>query len=477
MTSRLTLRVSLAAFAAACATNPATGGHMLALVSESQEIAMGKEADPAIAAQMGLVDDSGLQAYVAGLGARVAAVGERPHLPWTFRVVDDPIINAFALPGGFIYVSRGILAHFNSEAELVAVLGHEVGHVTARHSVSQMSKQQLAQVGLAVTSIAAPKLAQYSSLAGQGLGLMFLKFGRDDETQSDALGLRYMRRLQYDVRQMAGVYTMLGRVSAASGGEAIPSWLSTHPAPADREQRINAAVAAIPPDSLGTTVRREEYLRRINGLVYGENPRHGYFKATQFYHPDLKFQLAFPAGWQTYNTQQAAGAVSAKKDAMLELSGSGRGSAPDSAARAFFGNQAVQGTPARVQINGLPAVAGPFTATTQDGVLQGYAAFVSHEGIVFRLLGYATQASWSGNAAAVETAIKSFARLTDPKILAVQPHRVEVVRLDRDMTVAEFLQRYPAPVPAATVALLNNVDVNGTIKRPAGKRIVGAPLP
>jgi predicted Zn-dependent protease len=251
---------SLAVGVTTCATNPATGGRMLSLISESQEIAMGREADASIVAQMGLVPDTALQRYVSDLGLRLARASERPSLPWTFRVVDDPIINAFALPGGYIYVSRGILAHFNSEAELASVLGHEIGHVTARHSVQQLSKQQLAQIGVGVAQIAAPRLGDFLGVAVAGLELLFLKFSRDDENQADQLGLRYMRRGGYDSREMVKVYVMLERVSGASGGGRIPDWQSTHPNPADRQQRINAAVAARPPESVGTIVRRPEYL-------------------------------------------------------------------------------------------------------------------------------------------------------------------------------------------------------------------------
>jgi predicted Zn-dependent protease len=224
-----------------CARNPATGGLELMLVSESQEIAMGQQTDPAVVAQFGLYDDPSLQQYVANLGAQLAANSERPNLPWTFRVVDDPIVNAFALPGGFIYVSRGILGHFNSESQLVSVLGHEIGHVTARHSAAQMSQQQLAQLGLGVGVVLLPDLADYAGLAQAGLGLLFLKFGRDDERQADALGFRYLTRIGYDPREMPGVFNMLGRVSEAGGGRGMPVWLSTHPDPGDREQSPGAA--------------------------------------------------------------------------------------------------------------------------------------------------------------------------------------------------------------------------------------------
>src|SRR5437870_5435462 len=145
---RLTVLAALGS--AACATNPATGAKQIMLVSESQEISMGRDYDKQVVASIGLYPDSGLQRYIQQFGTRLAATSERPDLPWTFRVVDDPVVNAFALPGGFIYVTRGIFAHLNSEAELAGVVGHEIGHVTALHSASQMTKQQLAQVGLVI---------------------------------------------------------------------------------------------------------------------------------------------------------------------------------------------------------------------------------------------------------------------------------------------------------------------------------------
>src|SRR5205823_13800609 len=195
--SHATLAALVPLVAAACAANPATGARQIMLVSESQEIAMGRDYDRQIVASIGLYPDSALQRYIQQFGMRLAATSERPNLPWTFRVVDDPVVNAFALPGGFIYVTRGILAHLNSEAELAGVVGHGIGHGTARHSASQMSKQQLAQIGLAVGSIASPEFGRYAGVASAGLGVLFLKFSRDDESQADHLGLRYMRRAAY----------------------------------------------------------------------------------------------------------------------------------------------------------------------------------------------------------------------------------------------------------------------------------------
>ncbi|RPJ83768.1 MAG: peptidase M48, partial [Acidobacteria bacterium] len=226
------LRISLFGFlAVTCATNPVTGKRELALISEAQEIEMGREADKEVSAAYGIYPDEALQRYVQTLGASIAARTERPKLPWTFRVVDDPSVNAFAIPGGFIYVTRGILTHLNSEAELVGILGHEIGHVTARHSVNQMSKQQLAQIGLIAGMVLSPEVARFGNLLQTGVGLLFLKYGRDDERQADQLGLKYMVANGYDPRRLVNVFQMLDGVSRQEGGGGgrLPEWLSTHP--------------------------------------------------------------------------------------------------------------------------------------------------------------------------------------------------------------------------------------------------------
>ena len=201
-----------ACFVAACAVNPVTGRRELSLISEDSEIEMGREVDEEMSASLGMVEDPQLQAYVSDLGLRLAAESERPELPWSFKVVDDPAVNAFALPGGFIYVTRGILANFESEAELAGVLGHEIGHVTARHSVSQISRQQVLVAGLGLGMLLSERIERASDYLGLGLHLLTLKFSRNDESESDALGLRYMTEVGFEPDAMIGVFQMLGSV-------------------------------------------------------------------------------------------------------------------------------------------------------------------------------------------------------------------------------------------------------------------------
>jgi predicted Zn-dependent protease len=459
-----------------CATNPATGRRQIMLVSEAQEIEMGREADREVASSMGLYPDDGLQTYVAGLGAPLAAISERPSLPWTFRVVDDASVNAFALPGGFIYVTRGLMTHLNSEAELVSVLGHEIGHVTARHSVSQITKSQLGTLGLVAGMIVSPQLARFGDLAQAGLGLVFMKFGRDDERQADDLGLRYMTRKDYDPREAVEVFSVLDRVGEASGQGRLPSWLSTHPAPEDRAQRLQAAIKA---QSLaGTRVEERGYMRHLEGMMFGENPREGFFEATSFFHPELRFQLTFPRGWQTQNQKQAVGAQSPQEDAIVVLT-LAPGSSAEQAADEFLRQQGIRPAQAqRTRIGGLSAVTALFEAITGDTPIAGRVAFVEHGDKVYRLLGYTPSSRWRNYDRVFADSIGSFSPLTDRRYLDVQPRRVDVVEVTQPMTVDELARRHGSTVSTAVLALINHVAPGGTL--PAGhpaKVVVGGRLP
>jgi predicted Zn-dependent protease len=469
---------TLALAMAGCPKNPATGERHLTLVSESQEIAMGKEADGQIATSLGLVEDKALQSYIQELGTRLAALTERPKLPWTFRVVDDPVVNAFALPGGYIYFTRGILVHLNNEAELAGVMGHEIGHVTAQHSVHQMSTQQLAQIGLVAGMIVKPELQQYAQLASLGLSLMFLKFSRDDERQADELGLRYMRRANYDPRQMVEIFTMLDRVSQAVGGGRVPEWLSTHPDPGNRRDRITSQIDTMKGDFRAAKVEGDPYLRRLDGIVFGQNPREGFFRGTTFYHPEMRFRFDFPQGWQTVNQKQSVIGVSQNQDAILQIT-IGEGASPDAAAQKFLSQQGIQAGPLeRSRVNGFPVVSAGFLAQTDQAVLQGVASFLQYDQTVFQILGYAAQQQWPSYQSVIVGSTRSFDRVNDAAILNVQPMRLRIARVDRPMTLQEFARANPSPVSIDQLALVNQMEPNTRLA--SGqliKLVVGSPLP
>ena len=461
----------LALSLAACATNPVTGKRELSLVSESDEIALGQQGKADVIASIGVVGDSALQRYVASLGLNIARHSERPNLPWSYIVVDDAAINAFALPGGPIFVTRGILGYMTSEAQLVSVLGHETGHITAKHQVHQMSQAQLTQLAVGVGMVIRPELQQFGDLFGTGLSLMFMKFSRDDETQADELGFRYMTQAGYDPTEMTAMFRILQRLGESSEGR-VPSWMSTHPDPGDRVQRTQQRIAAATLPA-GLKTERDAFLQRIDGVVFGEDPRNGFFTGTVFLHPTLKFRFDFPSGWKTQNQASQVVGLSAQQDAVILLTLAGQ-AAPASALTQFLSQQGMSGQRLNTSsINGLPAAVGSFTAQTEQGAVAGYVAFVNLDGSTYRLIGYTPAAAISGYSTVFQRAISSFQRLTDPQALSVRPERVRIVRLPSAMTLAQFNSSYPSVVPIGTLAVINGVEATTTL--PAGtmvKRVV-----
>jgi predicted Zn-dependent protease len=474
MTRRFAVTVPcllLLGVAANCARNPVTGKNELSLISEGQEIQMGQEAAEQVKQSIGLVDDPALQQYVAGIGMKMAAQSERPNLPWQFHVVNDAAVNAFALPGGPIFITRGLLAAVTNEAELASVLGHEIGHVTARHSVQQISKAQLAQIGLVAGSILSSDIAQYAGLASQGLGVLFLKYGRDAENQADELGFRYALNQNYDVREMDDVFQTLQRESElAGGGGRLPEWLSTHPNPENRVAKTQARLDTLHKD-LGSSIRNEAlYMQRIQGLTYGDDPRQGFFEGNTFYHPDMRFQLDFPEGWKTQNTAAAVVGVSPQQDAMVQLGLAGQ-TAPRQAAQQFLSQEGVQaGEASTASVNGNPAATSYFQAQTQNGVVQGIVSFISYGGQTFGLLAYTGQGRLQQYDATFRRSIGSFSSLRNQAALSVKPNRIEVVKVPREMTLQQFDQQYPSTVPIEELAVINQLEGPESVI-PAGRQV------
>ena len=253
---------------------------------------------------------------------------------------------------------------------------------------------------------------------------------------------------------------MLDRLSTAEGGARLPTWLETHPSPANRVDAINQQIAALPQDFSGTSVNRDAYERLLDGLIFGVNPRQGYFTGSQFFHPDLRFRLTFPDGWTTHTGAQAVVAVSPQGDAVVELALAAEQSA-DAAIRAFLAQQGITGAAStRVSLTGgLPAVSSPFAAATENGTLRGTVLFVDFGGAVCGIIGYAPEARWSTYQGVAERAQMSFQRLTDPAALNAQPQHVDIVTVSRATTIEQLARERPSPVAAATLALINQVDL------------------
>jgi predicted Zn-dependent protease len=459
---------------ASCVRNPATGKLQFNFVSRDEEIELGKEGAKQVEQTTGLYQESAsLERYVEALGKTLAAQSERPKLPWSFHVVDDASVNAFALPGGEIYVTRGILAHLENEAQLASVMGHEVGHVTARHTATQMSKATLAQAGLGLGAMLSDTFAQLLPLGSAGMQLLFLKFSRDDERQADTLGLRYALRAGYDVREMPKVFEMLGRVSEPSEGK-LPSWLATHPDPAERVKNTEARVAALHVGLDNRKVGRDAYLAQLHGLVYGDDPREGFFEGDTFYQPQLAFKITFPEGWQKENMKEAVLASSPEGDAALQLTLAAEDTA-EAAAKAFVANSGATLT-SSLKARGRAVIA-QFVLAGDDTDLAGVMASLVQGEHTYRILGISTPERIGTYERDIMRVVDSVDKVTEPAILAAKPNRIEIARLSEPTSLEALHDAHPG-VPLAELALLNELSEGATlsagqtVKYVVGERMV-----
>jgi len=465
---------ALALLVAGCATNPATGRREFTLVSAEQEKQIGREGFPAAIAEFGRYDDERLAAYVDSIGQRLAKASELPNLDWHFTVLDDPAVNAFAMPGGYIFITRGILAQLNSEAQLAGVLGHEIGHVTARHSAKQITQQQLTGLGLGLASAFSSTFRRYSGAAEQALGLLLLKYGRDDENQADALGIRYATAAGWDPREVPGTYEMLARLGERSGSR-LPSFLSTHPDPGDRAQRTTQLSTEAATGRSGLSVREREYLNRVRGIVYGEDPRAGYFEAGRYYHPEMGFELAFPAGWGTHNGRSAVAAQERQGSAAMQMSlaaNAGTLAPADYVAALARDGRIASATGGRETIGGWPAWVGRVALPAQPGATPAVLAAAWVRQSPERLFQFLGQSKVSGDAheAAIVQAVRSFRPLQDAARARPVPDRLRVQAAPVSGTIRSLMPRLgPQALGVLELSILNGVDSTATI--PTGRLV------
>lgn len=460
----------------ACAVDPVTGRSTLMLMTEGQEIALGQQNDQASLAQYGAYDDPELAAWVNEVGQAMAERAERPHLPWTFRVLDDSIVNAFAGGGGYVYLTRGILAWANSEAEVVGILGHEIGHVTARHIPERYTSTTLAQVGLAAGMIVSPELRAVGGELQQGVGLLLLKFSRDNESESDRLGVRYAIEAGYDARALADFFDTLDRL-AGPAAQRLPEWASTHPAPAGRAAQV-AEIAAPLVEGLDLAVGRREHLQRIDGMVFGINPREGVMEGRTFVHPDLLFQVDFPDGWAVQNTRTVVMAAPDDGRAVVALLASRREAETLRAhvGAVLEGRGATNARGERTTVNGYPAFWVAYNiedGATRLGVRE---TFVEYDGLVYDLVGYTLDSDYARFAPVFEAYQGAFRALPGNRADQYQPDRIRITRADRTASF-ESLAQGTAAADVDQLALLNGVGRTSTVQVGALIKTVEAGYP
>jgi predicted Zn-dependent protease len=449
-----------------CAVNPVSGRQEFMLVSESDEIRLGKATDSEIARTYGLYQDDALQAYLEALGQQLARKSHRPELPFRFKVLDSAVVNAFAVPGGYVYVTRGILAYLNNEAELAGVLGHEIGHVTARHSAQQISRAQIAQLGLGIGSILSDNFAGFAGLAQFGVSALFLKFSRDNERQADDLGVEYAMRSGFDATQMADFFRTLERLRPESDQKGLPSWLSTHPDPPDRIRSIQIKTEQWH-SKLGRPpllVNEVGYLHRIDGLIFGEDPRQGYMEEDIFYHPELKFQFPVPKKWKLRNSPSQVEIVSSDQRAAILLAAT-REAQPQSAAKKFIQqSQAQVVTVDTAAVNGLPAQRVVSDIATEQGVIRILSMFVQKGELVYVFHGYTARSLFSSYLSEFRRTMEGFAVLTDPGKINKAPDRIRIRTVLKNGILQNALMEMGVPQDKLKdTAILNGKELHDTV--------------
>lgn len=450
---------------ASCATNPVSGGPELMLLSEEDEIKLGSQTDREVRSQYGVYQDAELQAYLDGLCRKLGTLSHRPTLDYRLEILDASVVNAFAVPGGYLYFTRGILGALNNEAELAGVMGHEIGHVAARHSAQQYSRAQLAQFGLVLGGLFLGDLA--SGLAQFGVGMLFLSFSRDNERQADALGVEYASKAGYDAAELARFFETLERMNPSSDRTGLPSWFSTHPSPADREAAVRS-MAKEWQQQLGlkqAKVNREAYLRKIDGLVYGEDPRQGYVEDNVFYHPALKFQFPVPAAWKISNTPSAVQMVSESKDAAVVFS-MGTGKSPKDGASSFVnksGARVLSSDP--VTVNGLSAHRLVSDVQGGQGSIRVMSYFIGKDKSLYVFHGLCAPSVFSRYDDVFENTMKRFKALSDPGKINVQPDRIRIRTAKSGGTLESALRSMGVPKDdIKQAALLNGMEPSDPVK-------------
>lgn len=461
---RISLLLVYSLFFLSCAINPVTGKKEFMLMSESQEKALGLSYDPQVVSQFGLYDDQQMQDFIKNRGEKMARISHRPGLDYQFRILDSPVVNAFAVPGGYVYFTRGIMAHFNNEAEFAGVLGHEIGHITARHSAKQYSNQMLAQLGLIVGMVVSEDFRQYSDLASTGLGLLFLKYGRNHESQSDKLGVEYSTRVGYDAHEMANFFQTIKRIQGQSGG-GVPTLLSTHPDPGNRFTRVHE-LAKKEQTKAGKTnlnVNRDQYLRMIDGLVYGEDPKQGYVENNVFYHPEMKFQFPVPQGWQVVNTPAQVQMAPQDGKALIVLTLAGEKTLNEAANAAIQADNLQVISKQNGTVNGNNAVEITADLNAQVRLLM---YLIQYNGNIYKFTGLAETPNFNNYQRYFTNTFDKFDRLTDQSKINRQPEHIQIVEVPRTNTLAATLNSFKmASSRHEELAILNGMQLQDEVKQ------------
>jgi predicted Zn-dependent protease len=465
-----------------CAINPVTGTRQLMFMSEEEEVKLGSEYDPQVIATFGEYANEPLIEFIEGKGNEMGLISHRPKLKYHFRILDSPVINAFAVPGGYIYLTRGILAQFNNEAEMLGVLGHEMGHITARHSASQISKQKVGQVLLVGGMIASEKFRKYGDYAQQSMQLLFLSFSRENEREADKLGVEYASKVGYDAHKMADFYQVLINMNLASSQSGIPTFLSTHPDPGDRYNSVNQDATKWQDnlDFPSWKVNTDSYLHLIDGMVFGEDPRQGFVEENIFYHPELKFKFPVPSGWELVNSPTQVRMAPPDGTALMIFTVAQQKTLDDAVKVSLQQLQLNLQDSKETTVNGMLAISALSNQTSRDQstgqqlTIKVLSYFIDYNGSFYVFHGVSAETDFNNYSHIFEPAMVNFDELTEPSKLNIQPKRIRIKKVQQAGTLADAFRSFGIQQhEMEEITFLNNMELTEQVPAGALIKIVG----
>lgn len=430
-----------------CTTNPATGrSQFAALMSPQQEESVGAQEHPNIIAEFGEYQNSRVQNYVQEVGTKVTQNTERPDVRYKFYVLDSPIVNAFALPGGYIYISRGLLALANNEAELASVLGHEAGHITGRHSAERYSRGVVTTLGAGILA-AAVDSSGVSQALGVGSDLYLKSYSRSQEHEADSLGIRYMAQNGYDAGASASFLASLQNASnleAQLDGrkQASMSYFSTHPATSERVSRASAESAQIQGQG---SLKRDVYLDTINGITYGDSAKHGFIRNQDFIHPEIGFRFTAPNGFKIANQPKQV-VASSQSGALLIFDMIPNDQGQDAMSyltRSWMKGEATE-RPESITVNGMRGATAGFNGTVNNQPMTIRLVVIEYAPNTFARFQIGIPAGASATEVnGLKSATYSLTKLSNNEKASFKPYILRVITAKAGDSVESLAGRFP----------------------------------
>lgn len=459
--------------------SPITGQKRAYAYSWDQEVQIGKDVDSEIVREFGLYDDEGVADYFNEISKvilenshmrREETADQFRETVFTFRVLDSPVVNAFALPGGYVYVTRGLMAHMNNEAQLAVVIGHEIGHVAARHASQRGLQQTIGSVVVLGGAILGQELLGLPgetilNLSSQAAGLLFLSYSRNHERESDRLGVEYAAKTGYVAAEGAAFFTSLKRISERAG-QSIPSLLSTHPDPGERERNIPRKAREWEENGYEQTIlNTETYMEILDGMIYGENPRNGFREENTYFHPELAFHFPIPQNWIMINQPSQVVLLSPEQDAVMILRIDNESSNARESVQSFLSANNIETDDQRANQSGnLTAYEANFFIQDENQNLGVNIYALEYGSRVYRFINYTERNKFDSMKPRFAETTGGFRQLDDQRILNINPVRLSIRQLDRDTRFRDLLpQSLPMNIAPEEIAIVNQVYLDDTV--------------